>query len=54
VIDTGGRDSIDFVNIKVRAFNQVPVAVITAPKEGQRFLSGKSVNFDGSASFDPD
>ncbi len=54
VIDSGSRDSRTFVSISIRAFNNPPVAIITNPEDGQRFLSGKTISFDGSASFDPD
>ena len=54
VYDKGGRNSTAFVSIRIRAFNQPPVAVITEPEEGQAFLSGKRTTFDGTASYDPD
>ncbi len=54
VEDTGGRESTAFVNIRIRAFNQAPVAIINAPSDGQRVLNGRSITFDGSTSYDPD
>jgi hypothetical protein len=54
VYDTGERNSTAFVNIRIRAFNQPPVAVVSEPEEGQSFLGGKRTTFDGSASYDPD
>jgi hypothetical protein len=54
VIDAGARDSLTFITIRVRAFNQAPVAIISAPEDGQRFLSGRNINFDGSSSYDPE
>jgi hypothetical protein len=54
VIDSGGRDDMTFITIHVTTLNQPPVAIIATPFEGQRFLSGKSIAFDGSGSHDPD
>ncbi|UCC93144.1 MAG: hypothetical protein JSW25_00245 [Thermoplasmata archaeon] len=54
VVDVGGRESTTFITIRIRAFNQAPVAIVSSPEEGQRFLNGRNINFDGSDSFDPD
>jgi hypothetical protein len=54
VIDSGGRNSTAFITIRIRAFNQAPLAIISTPEDGQRFLNGRSINFDGSTSFDPE
>ena len=54
VIDSGSRDSTAFINIRIRALNQAPVAIITEPLDGARFLNGRSITFDGRQSYDPD
>jgi hypothetical protein len=54
VEDVGGLESTTFVSIHIRAFNQAPVAVISAPSDGQVVLNGRSISFDGSSSYDPD
>ena len=54
VIDVGERNSTSFINIRIRAFNQAPVAIISAPLDGQRNLNGRTIQFDGSTSYDPD
>jgi hypothetical protein len=54
VIDSGARESSAFIMINIRVFNQAPVAIISTPEDGQRFLNGRNMNFDGSESYDPD
>ena len=54
VIDVGSRNSTSFINIRIRAFNQAPVAIISEPLDGQRNLNGRTIRFDGSTSYDPD
>ena len=54
VIDVGERNSTSFINIRIRAFNQAPVAIISTPLDGQRNLNGRTIQFDGSTSYDPD
>lgn len=54
VIDVGARNNTAFINIHIIALNSPPVAIITSPEEGERFLSGKSITVDGRESFDPD
>ncbi len=54
VIDPGGRDDTTFITIDIIALNSPPVAIISAPEDGARFLSGRSITFDGRESYDPD
>jgi hypothetical protein len=54
VIDVGDRNDTAFITVHIIALNSPPVAIITSPEEGQRFLSGRSITVDGRESFDPD
>ena len=53
-IDSGNRTNSAYVRISIKAENRPPVAVITAPADGTRFLVERSIGFDGSASHDPE
>lgn len=54
VTDAGGRNSTAFIHVRVLTLNRPPNAVITSPLEGQAFLNGRTISFDGSSSHDPD
>ena len=54
VIDVGNRNNTAFITIHIIALNSPPVAIITSPEDGERFLSGRGITVDGRESFDPD
>ncbi len=54
VTDTGGRNSTAYIHVRVLSLNLPPRAVITTPLDGQSFLNGRTISFDGSTSQDPD
>lgn len=54
VVDSGGRNATTYITVHVMAPNAPPVATITSPIDGQAFLNGRIISFDGSPSFDPE